>query len=275
MKKYFVCSDIHSFYDEWMAALDKEGFDITNKDHCIIVCGDLLDRGEKPIECLEFANKMYDEGRAVLVKGNHESLLEAVFRKGYFERHDDHNGTIDTCIALANKDVGDCCDSMKVKVVVQAAQQNKEVKKYLDSVVNYAEIGDNIFVHGWIPFSVDEYNIFYDPVATSYDPNWREADYEAWEDARWVNGMNQWLKGVKEPGKTIWCGHWHSSWGHANIHNDGVEYLHRYETMHQLEDGTWWPYVNNTPFIDEGIIALDACTARSGFVNCVVFEGED
>ena len=27
-----------------------------------------------------------------------------------------------------------------------------------------------------------------------------------------------------------------------------------------------------SPFIDDGIIALDACTAYSGFVNCVVID---
>ena len=33
MKEYFVLSDIHSFYNEMITALDKKGFDINNKDH--------------------------------------------------------------------------------------------------------------------------------------------------------------------------------------------------------------------------------------------------
>ena len=43
--KYFVSSDIHGFYDEWMKALKDAGFDIANDNHKIIVCDDLFDRG--------------------------------------------------------------------------------------------------------------------------------------------------------------------------------------------------------------------------------------
>lgn len=31
--KYFVCSDIHGFYDQWMKALNDQGFDINNPDN--------------------------------------------------------------------------------------------------------------------------------------------------------------------------------------------------------------------------------------------------
>ena len=46
--KYFVSSDIHGFFDEWMFALKRENFDISNPEHKIIVCGDLFDRGRQP-----------------------------------------------------------------------------------------------------------------------------------------------------------------------------------------------------------------------------------
>ena len=38
MKKYFVVADIHSFYDEFMKALNDAGFDINNEDHILISC---------------------------------------------------------------------------------------------------------------------------------------------------------------------------------------------------------------------------------------------
>lgn len=44
---YFVTSDIHGFYTIFKKALKKAKFDINNKDHVLIICGDLFDRGEE------------------------------------------------------------------------------------------------------------------------------------------------------------------------------------------------------------------------------------
>ena len=75
MIKYFACSDIHSFYDEWMLALTNYGFDKTNPDHKVIVCGDLFDRGPQSRECFEFVKTLHSQDRLIYVKGNHEELL--------------------------------------------------------------------------------------------------------------------------------------------------------------------------------------------------------
>lgn len=62
---------------------------------------------------------------------------------------------------------------------------------------------------------------------------------------------------IKEPGKTIVCGHWHASFGHSVYAKRCSEFM---------SDAIFNPYVS------EGIIAIDACTAHSGFVNCIVIE---
>ena len=64
---------------------------------------------------------------------------------------------------------------------------------------------------------------------------------------------------VIEDGKTIVCGHWHASYGHSKIHRKCTEF---------------GPDAIFAPFNDKGIMALDACTAHSGFVNCVVIEDD-
>ena len=56
--KYFITSDIHSFYDEFIEALNKAGYDKNNKDHILIICGDIFDRGTKPLEIYEFLKNM-------------------------------------------------------------------------------------------------------------------------------------------------------------------------------------------------------------------------
>ena len=68
MIKYFCSSDIHSFYTEWMLALNSKGFDINNPEHKIIVCGDLLDRGDETVECIEFMQRLVSENRAIYIR---------------------------------------------------------------------------------------------------------------------------------------------------------------------------------------------------------------
>lgn len=61
----------------------------------------------------------------------------------------------------------------------------------------------------------------------------------------------------REPHKLIVCGHWHCSFGHSHYENDGGEFDNE---------------PNFAPYYGDGIIALDACTPRSGQVNCIVVE---
>lgn len=272
MKKYFVSSDIHSFYDEWMAALKGAGFDINNKEHCIIVNGDLLDRGPKPKECLKFVCDLHKQGRAILIKGNHEYLLEEIFNRRYFERHDEHNGTLRTCELISGEEVtnADWRWHEHVKKAIEGTKEDEDLKYYLDNVVDYYETDKYIFVHGWIPTGnkeVQDSKLWYH-TEPDYLNNWREiGDFE---EATWLNGMYQWKLGIREPGKTIVCGHWHTSWGHSNLHNKGVEFITRETLVDNMLFNRKLPKVYHTPFKDDGIIALDACTAVSEKVNVVV-----
>ena len=43
MKKYFITSDTHGFYIPLIRELDKKRFDLKNKDHILVLCGDLFD----------------------------------------------------------------------------------------------------------------------------------------------------------------------------------------------------------------------------------------
>ena len=43
--RYYVISDVHSFYSESVQALSEKGFFEDKSPHKLIVCGDLFDRG--------------------------------------------------------------------------------------------------------------------------------------------------------------------------------------------------------------------------------------
>lgn len=247
--KCFVVADVHSFYDEMMEALNKKGFDKDNPQHVFISLGDLLDRGNKPLECLDFVNSLE---RKILIKGNHEDLLEDVFDRKFFMSHDYHNGTAQTCEKLAYFDFKKDTLIDDYKDVISKAEESEELKKYLSSLIDYFETDKYVGVHGWIPRNED----------------WRGGD---WSSSRWKNGMEEWDRGIRVDGKTVLCGHWHTSWGHRFLHHDGLEF-NNYDVFEKF-----FPNVNIkglkakfTPFKDNGIIALDACTAYSGFVNCIV-----
>ena len=100
--KYFIVADVHSFYNEMMSALEQSGFDMDNQDHIFVSLGDLLDRGPDAVKCLEFVNSLPKE-RKILIKGNHEELLENAIARGYFLTHDIHNGTDRTIYQLVGK----------------------------------------------------------------------------------------------------------------------------------------------------------------------------
>ena len=241
MRKYFVVADIHSFYDEMIAALAEKGFDREDPDHIFVSLGDLFDRGPSPLECLAFVNVIPPE-RKILIRGNHEDLLMDCLARGTFLEHDVHNGTSDTVFKLA----GERANMLYLRderFLFTAVSYDPALRAYYAQLRDYAEIGDYLFVHGWIP---SRKNV---PEHDWHLGNWREA--------RWFNGMEKWRQGARPEGKTVFCGHYHTSWGHFVLEKKGSEFGEN---------------ADFSPFIAPGIIALDACTVLSHRVNCYVLE---
>ncbi len=245
-EKYFVVSDVHSFYDEMMTALNEAGFDRNNEDHIFVSCGDLFDRGPKGVECLRFVNEL-EQKRKILIRGNHEDLLEELLERGSFEWYDLHNRTDDTIrqfsVLLNDK-------SIMTSTICRKLKENEEIRKYYDSLKYFHETEKYIFLHGYIP-------IINDGISASYDENWRKASNYVFKEAVWLNGYEMFRQGIKEEGKTIVFGHIHTSYGHHFLHHDGEEF----------GEG-----MNSDIFYDEGIIGLDACTAYTHRVNVLTLE---
>lgn len=264
MKKLFIFGDVHSFCSTFEKALIGKGYDPGNPNHILVSLGDLCDRGDESKRVLEFINTISND-RKICVVGNHELLMEKMIDRGEYLAHDVSNGTLGTAERLTGK-AGD-----------QAVWEMRNCdlwKNYKKNWIWYCEIGDMIFVHGWIPCDA-EYTRTGLVLRTDYREDWRDLGPVAFEKATWLNGMRAWNEGVREAGKTIYCGHWHTSWGHANLHGYGKEFLERIETYHMMEDGNMWPFVCYEPFVDDGIVAVDACTVVSGKVNVVVREVDD
>ena len=255
MPKLFVVSDVHSYYDEMKNALDNAGFDPENEEHWLIVCGDLWDRGSQPVEIMRYLQCL---PRKVLVKGNHETLLQELCDRGYPGSHDYSNGTFDTVCEFGNAGLGNSFD----ECCLVAYQRTKN---FIDNMVNYFETKNYIFVHGWIPvICTDDMPIYYTKNRTfEFNPNWRSAHFSEWEQARWLNGMDMARRGFRDPEKTIVCGHWHCSYGHMLNSIKTGDWIEEFG-----ETAIWEPYYGN------GVIAIDRCTAHTGHVNVLVLEDD-
>lgn len=244
--KFYVVSDIHGYYTPFIKALTEKGFFEDKEPHKLIVCGDLFDRGYEAKELQTFILDLMEKDQVILIRGNHEDLfLQLIYEdEGFPDRTHVKNGTFNTGLQLIE---GDDTEYI-LNHYVEGAKKTPYVTKIIPSMVNYYETEHYIFVHGWIPSGLGR---------VKYISSWRNVYTEIWEAARWLNGMQMWKEGVREEGKTIVCGHYTCSYGHSVIEGQG--------SLTGVD-------ADFSPFIADGIIALDACTKYSGIVNCVVIE---
>ena len=261
--KLFCCSDLHSFFTPFKKELDKKGFEANNPEHLLVVCGDVFDRGPESKEMYEYLNTLTN---VVLVKGNHENLMEAVWERGYCQSHDQSNGTLRT--------INDLFGEWVEYETFDAIKMSQEVlEPFFAKFVNYFETKHYIFVHGWIPCEKWEHPDkpwYQQNRKFEYDPNWRNCNDVEWDGARWINGIAAgYINKVIEPGKTIVCGHWHCSYGH---YFKALKKALKKDTdivVNEFGSGAIW-----RPFKAKGIMAIDRCTAHTGEVNVVVLEDE-
>ena len=227
--KYFIVSDIHSFCSELKSALWKAGFNKRNKDHTLIVCGDVFDRGSETVELYKFLTSI-PKKRCILIKGNHELLYEELLEKSFPESHDFSNHTVDTFCQIAGYDPEILTpkywrkfDDVPHERIRQAWQEilievkQSPITAWLKSSrwKYWHEVGNYIFVHSFIPLK----NLDHMPAYYTYNrkfgyfKDWRETatNFEL-EDATWGCPYQQYIDGYfKEEaanGKILVCGHW-------------------------------------------------------------------
>lgn len=262
--KHYVVADPHGYYTHLERALREAGFFDETEPCKVVVCGDLADRGKEADAMIDFMLRLKEEGRLVYILGNHEDLLVQCLHKiaggGVHEvasgmSHHYHNGTWDTLLQISGMDELSAYNNPYA--MVKEVLHSPFYRELLPFGVDYYETKRYIFTHGWIPCFVRGNRPY---LQYEYNPDWRSEETVIWQRARWFNGMELACKhGVTVPEKTVVCGHWHASYGHALIENKGTEFG---------SDADF------SPFYAEGIIALDACTARSRKVNCIVIEDD-
>ena len=102
-RKLFVISDIHGHYKITIKALKEKGYDENNKEHLLLVLGDIFDRGKESKEVYFWLKRLTEEKKAIVLKGNHDSFL-IEFLENYKKMDNifnfNHNGLKNTIYSL-------------------------------------------------------------------------------------------------------------------------------------------------------------------------------
>jgi hypothetical protein len=228
-------------------ALEAAGFDTNNEEHWLISCGDEIDRGPEPWKVMKY---LYNLPRKVLIRGNHMELFEDLCYRGFAYSHDKSNGTYDSVRKIGRGfDFYEKCDHAL-----------KRTKDYRDSLVNYFETKNYIFVHSWVPvLNKDGLPAYYTRNRQfEWREDWRDASPKEWRDSMWGNPFDMAAQGFNKTEKCIVFGHWSTEYQWAKD-----EGRREFDSKAKFD-----------PYYGDGFIAIDACTAYSGKVNVVVIEDE-
>ena len=157
--KYYVIADPHGYYDILMRTLTEKGF-FTDPAPCkLIVCGDLLDRGEEPDEMQRLMAGLLKQDRLIFIRGNHEDLMERLLtdlETGYGldwiecgESYHVKNGTWLTALQLSDMShrEGIC----RPEVLIQRVKRSLYYSMLMPAALNYFETEHYVFTHGYIP----------------------------------------------------------------------------------------------------------------------------
>lgn len=248
--RYYVTADPHGFYTLLQGALASAGYFDDAQPHTLVILGDAFDRGREALQMQAFLLERMDAGGLILVRGNHEDLFCQLLDEdgGLPTRQHLHNGTYDTALQLTG--LTPVYARLHRRTLIRQARQTPYYTRIIPASVDYYETAHYIFVHGWVP-CVQEDGVL------RLDSGWRCAEAEDWKRARWLHGIDAVRTARTE--KTVLCGHWHTSYGHAVYEKSGPEF---------------GPGADFSPYRAPGILALDACTALSGRINVAVLEDE-
>ena len=250
--KYFAVSDVHDHYDLLMEALRKNGFARENRDHHLILCGDAFYSGPQPGEMFSLLKSLHEEGRLIFIYGNHDVELLDNLRAGAFRRPGNR-----TCAALLVEHLTGKTGLRDEELI--AACDRLSFTDFLEKVpVWYYETEDHIFTHGFIPVK-----------SHAYRPDWRDAAEKEWRTAasRGDAMLLSMRYGIREPGKTIVCGHYSAARCYLMKGAASADWEKKL-----YKDVSKVPAEGFRPFYGDGFIAIDASVKKTGSVNCIVLD---
>jgi len=162
--KYYVVADVHGYYTQTKKALKDAGF-FDEREPCkLIVCGDLLDRGNEANQMIDFMLQLMNEDKLIYIYGNHEELLvqclHEIVRDGTHKiasgmSPHNSNKTWDTLLQISG--MGEMEAYNNGEELVRRVRASSFYKKLLPKCLDYYETENYIFTHGYIPFLCESF----------------------------------------------------------------------------------------------------------------------
>lgn len=138
--RILATSDLHGQKRRFEDLLDKTDYE-PDKD-LLIICGDMVDRGEENLDCLATCENLRKNG-AVLLKGNHEQFLEQslieMIHSDIWRSHPSENLT-----NWVNYNGG---AGMYHEIKDLSHEKLSEILKFVQSLPLYFTVGNFIFTH--------------------------------------------------------------------------------------------------------------------------------
>ena len=264
-KKIFFISDIHGCYQEMIDALKKAQFDEDNKEHLLVVLGDMFDRKYASLAVYKYLKKLVDKGSAIVTMGNHEKFFIDFLEGSYSPFNYLHNGLNETIADFWHRTApfeswcmieGQCemnqenyarwVDICRKEIM----DEYPELLPWLKSLPRYFESKNYIGVHGAIDTKVPDWH---KPHCYRYNLiDWDALDFD---DGSFFGS------GIRNTDKTIIIGHF------------GTEHLRK-----------MYDYSPNRNMLGEHdilkrkdgkVIAIDGTVVLSKKINVLVIENEE
>lgn len=252
--KNFVVSDVHDHYDLLIDALIRNGFDINNNDHRLIVCGDAFYSGPQPGELFVYLRKLCQKGKLIFIYGNHDIELLDNLNNNRFARKANR-----TCVELLVKHfVGETETMLNDDELISKCNELGFTDFLSNVPVWYYETENYIFTHGFIP-----------TVKHCYNPNWRNATEREWRAAASRGDAMRLCMyyNVCEPKKIIVCGHYSAARCYLMKEATPEDWNNKiYKDVSNVASDGFKPFFGDT------FIAIDGSVKKTGFVNCIVLE---
>jgi len=238
----FVVADVHGHAGALFEALEAAGFDRNNPRHLLICCGDCFDRGGESRAIYRYLRSTPNK---ILLRGNHEPLLENALTRGFLRDVDVRNGLDRTILSLFGRNSLDFQNR-----IYTDPDEAADILRFTSDMYDYFETARYRFVHGWVPLAIDELGV------ASPHANWQIATRDEWRRAAWIEWQQVYVAESLLPrDKILVCGHRTAAYGA------------RFDATRRTNDFS--------TFYGNGMIAIDAQTVTSGFVNVLVLRDEE
>lgn len=249
--KYFCCSDIHGDYEALMRAIIKYDYNPNDTEHQLIVCGDCFGRSQTnedgSLNVFNYLTSNIHANAPVVLRGNHEDILLKIIDKKSLSWIDIYNGEKNTLVSLSG--IRDFAEKFYTDEDLICEMERKcQISKWINNLPFVYQTKTHIFTHGWFPKGYLTHLI---------ENNEWKFTVEQWIEATWVKTPEEVENYIyykdEQFNKTIVFGHWHAEAFH-NLYNGIAN-----------KDDIWID-------TDNGLVALDCCTARSHNIEMYIFE---